>query len=788
VKSTIPDQLSISPLVWIAAAFLAGILLASFLVLPWLTWLQLAFLSLLLGLGLWRLRARWHIGLLVLPAVFFLGAARYEMVRPVITPEVVSYYNANENSMYVTGTIAEPPDVRDTSIFLRLRVSAIDLGDGDIPVQGDVLVTLTNEYEVKYGDHARVRGFLRTPSENDEFSYRDYLARQGILSTLQTSKITILPGTEIEPFQGLMYRVHDSLLESIYMLFPEPEASLLAGILLGSDKAIPAEVKQAFVNTGTAHIIAISGFNIAIVAAIFVALFSRVLGKKWGSLLAILGIILYTFLTGASASVVRAAIMGSMSVIAAQFGRRNLATTALATAALFMAVFNPLVLWDIGFQLSFAATLGLVFYAQPMQDAVSRFLSRYLSAENVEKFIGPFTSYVLLTFAAQLTTLPVSIYHFGRISLVSLIANPIVLPAQPAAMVLSGLAVVLSKLYMPLGQIVAALAWPFAAYTIRMVEFFNNFPGSTLILGEFSLMAAVMFYVVLFSTTLAWPKVQTVATPTLLATALAVLAFLTWRAALNTPDGRLHVLFLDVGSADSVLVTTPSGRNVLINGGESPSTLVNQLGRRIPPFSRGLEMLVVASTQENQVAALPRTLEQYRPKSVLWAGNIQASFSSKRLKEYLTGALIPVEFAEAGQEINLGDDVILRVLAVSARGAILSLEMGNFKTILPVGVNFDVFEELKNGEGLGPVTGVLIAESGYGPANPPAWLKNLNPQVAILSVSANNPDGLPSKEVMTFFEKATLLRTDQLGWVELASNGQQLWITTERKYSAESSK
>jgi competence protein ComEC len=781
VKSSIPEQISTSPLVWISAALLAGIVLASILTLSTLIWFQFALLGLIAALALHRIQPRLTYAILLLPGFLFLGAARYQMVQPVVSPSVISFYNDQDRKIYVTGTIAEPPDIRDTYINLRMNVTAVDIGEGDIPVHGDLLISLTNEYKVAYGMHARVRGYVKTPSESEEFSYRDYLALQGIHSTLRTDNITILPGTDTSPFWALMYRVHDSLLKRIYKLFPEPEASLLAGILLGSDKSIPGDVTQAFKNTGTSHIIAISGFNIAIVAAIFVLIFGRLFGKKWGSLLAILGIISYTLLVGASASVVRAAIMGALSVIGGLFGRRNLALTALAAAALLMALLNPLVLWDIGFQLSFAATLGLVFYAQPMQDASRALLTRYFPKLNAEKIMGPFSDYFLLTFAAQLTTLPISIYHFGRISLVAFITNPVVLPAQPAVMVLGGLSVVLSKLYLPLGQGVAWLAWPFAAYTIRMVEFFAKFPGGVLSLGNFSLLATIAFYGILFGITLAWPFFKGFATPTVVMSTLAILTFLTWQSVLNMPDGRLHVIFLDVGSGDGVLITTPSGRNVLINGGESPSTLANQLGRRIPPFSKGIDYLVVASTQENQVAALPRVLEQYQPKAVLWSGNAQASFSSGRLKDWLTTVHIPVEFARTGAGFDLDDGVKLRVLAVSARGAVLSVEMGNFKTILPIGVNFDVFAELKNGKGLGPVTALLLSESGYAPANPPDWLANLDPQVTILSVAADDPDGLPSADVIGTFEKSNLLRTDKYGWIELTSDGQQLWITSERK-------
>ena len=302
----------------------------------------------------------------------------------------------------------------------------------------------------------------------------------------------------------------------------------------------------------------------------------------------------YVILAGGGAAVVRAGIMGTLSIIALRFGRRNQALTVLAASALFMSIMHPYILWDVSFQLSFAATLGLLLYVQPMQAGLSAFLARFWQPASVEKFVAPFSEYFLITFAAQITTLPVIIYHLGRLSIVSFIVNPLILPAQPAVMLVSGLAVLLSYVSMPLGQVLAWVAWPFAAYTIRMVEYFDRFPGGVISLGIFGLLAAILFYLVLFGLSLAWQRVKRVMTPTVIVSLLAILCVLTWRSVLNLPDGRLHITFLNAGSADGILIQTPSGKFILINGGESPALLSDQLGRRIPPFGQGLEFLVIA--------------------------------------------------------------------------------------------------------------------------------------------------------------------------------------------------
>jgi competence protein ComEC len=347
-------------------------------------------------------------------------------------------------------------------------------------------------------------------------------------------------------------------------------------------------------------------------------------------------------------------------------------------------------------------------------------------------------------------------------------------------MVVGGLAVLFSRLYMPLGQALAWVAWPFPAYTIRVVEFFDKFPGGVWVLDDFSLLFLVLAYLILFGLTLSGPRFRQYFSPAVGISVLLVLTFLTWRSVLDQPDGRLHVTFLDVGSSDGVLLKTPAGRFILINGGFSPSQLSDQIGRRIPPFGRELDYLVIASTQENQLAALPRLVDRIHVANVLWAGNEQASFSSKKLDAWLTSHEVPLRNAKDGDELDLGEGAKLRVLSVSDRGAILAVEWGTFRVILPIGVDFNSFEALKYGKTFGPATALLLTESGYLPANPPEWIENLQPQMMVLSVAAGDSNGLPSAEMLKALENFTVLRTDVHGWVDLTTDGQEVWITVER--------
>jgi competence protein ComEC len=800
------------PLMWFSLAFLGGIVLGKLISLSIWVWLGLTLAFIVLAIlarvfspfeSLRASLSTFHFSLhpfsFILLFALFLGAARYQLSVPKFDAFHIAFFNDRDYDLLITGTIVEPPDYRDTYTNLRVEVRAVDTGDGDLQANGLILVRASSNQTFEYGQKIRLRGKLKTPPENEDFSYRDYLAAQHIHSYMTSAAITVLPGNGGNPILRGLYAFKEKSFNNIHRLFPDPESSLLAGILLGVDTGLTKELQQAFKNTGTAHIIAISGFNISIIAGVFFTFFSHFLGDRRGAVIAILGIVLYTFIVGADAAVVRAAIMGGLALFAKQVGRRQFALNTLLAVALLMCLWNPLYVWDAGFQLSFFATLGLILYAAPFSEFANRIITRIMPTSTGEKTAKLFSEFVLLTLAAQLTTIPIMAYHFQRISLVSFIANPFILPAQPAVMILGGLAVLLSLAWLPLGQLAAWIAWPFVVYTIRIVELFDRVPHGTIFLGDFSVWFVILFYAALFSLTLlfaqggalGWSKLKewsrsmgqkagAVGVGGVLV-ALVLALSLVWRAAVAIPDGLLHVTFLDVGSADGILIETPSGRNILINGGESVTTLSDELGRRISSFDRRLDWLVVAATEEEQVAALPRVLERYPPEAVWWSGNRQASFSAGVLNEYLNLRGISVTETEKDQVLDLGDGVTLTALATGGRGAVLLLEYRNFRVLLPVGMSFEALDELRYGEDLGGVSILSLADAGYAASNPEDWVVNLNPELVVLSVSAADENGMPDEEVLETLKDYELLRTDRNGWIEIASNGAQMWVNVERK-------
>jgi competence protein ComEC len=735
-----------------------------------------------------------------LPALLWLllvtmafGAIRYQTSLPQMEPDFIAWYNDRGATYFVEGVVIKPPDERDG--YTQLRIAATRLRAESEPefkdVHGRLVVSVWEPGEWRYGDVVRLEGKLVTPPEREDFSYREILARQGVYSQMPDASVAVLSHNAGNFFLRWVYGFKARGLEMVYRLWPDPEASILAGILLGVESGIPRAVNEAFIATGTSHIIVISGFNVTLVSGLFSMIFGRLLGARRGAVVALLGISVYTILVGGDASVVRAAILGGLSLFAAQVGRRQTGMNSLALAAMLMALVNPEVLWDVSFQLSYAATLGLVFYGEPLTEGFMRLASRWLTEERVKALTGPVSEYFLLTLAAQLTTLPVIIYTFKRLSLSALVANPLILPAQPPIMGLGGLAILCGMVYEPLGRVVGMLVWPFVLYTTRIVEWFAQFGGPGIYLGQTALPLVAVYYGLIFALPNGWKRLQVwIAgqperrTATLRSGALAGLAIFTvlaWRAVFDIPDGRLHLTLLNVGNGEALLVETPGGRHVLIDGGSSTSRLSDGLGRRMPAFDRHLEYLVVAAPGEEHIEALGSNLLRFPPRQVLWAGLTHGNPQARYLQALFKERSIPVVELQVGHRLDLGDGAVIEVLASGRRGATLLISYGNFSLLLPVGLDFEAMDALLEDARLVELTVLLLAEGGYGPVNPPAWITKLHPQVILISVAANDWQGRPDKATLTAIDGYTVYRTDINGWVQIATDGEGMWLEVEKR-------
>ncbi|MBN1487913.1 MAG: ComEC/Rec2 family competence protein, partial [Anaerolineae bacterium] len=561
-----------------------------------------------------------------------LGTMRFWLAQPAIDPSHIAYYNG-VGTVTVTGVVVSEPDPRPTYTNLRLAAEELVFANGNIvPVSGAILVKAPPYADVNYGDLIHVSGALIEPPVYGEFSYKGYLAQQGIYALLRNGQqITVSAEHQANLFFDYLLRFKAHTHQVLLRLLPEPQASLLSGILLGIESGIPEDLEADFSITGTSHIVAISGFNLTLIAGVFAALAQRFAGRKWQSPLALTGLWVYTLLVGASAAVLRSAVMASLLVIARHNDRRVHGPTSLAAATWFLSLLNPYVLWDVGFQLSFAATLGLILYTDPLTQYFERLLTRLLNAKLAKYLVTWLNDAFIVTLAAQVLTQPVILGHYQRLSLVTLLTNLLILPAQSFVMVFGGIALGVACLIQPAGQWLSWLAWVFLTYTIKMVSWTAEIPYASVAVGKLTLPVIWGYYSIVAlitwwaglrpSTRQQWLRQLFKLKGWQLAAGAAgiVISFAMLYA---RPDGKLHVVFFDVGNGDACFIQTPAGKQILIDGGAEGPPLLSQLGRWVPFWDHDLDLVVLTSPDKERVAGLVPVLERYQVDYVLQGGEV----------------------------------------------------------------------------------------------------------------------------------------------------------------------
>jgi competence protein ComEC len=484
------------PLLYLCIAWLAGIFTGPWTAFPWEGIALTSFAALSLAF-LWR--SHWPLPLAGLGlALILLGNGRYQASLPPGGPGQLSFYN-DHGTLELQGWVEAEPEVRDRTTRLRFSTSQARVKGRWLPVQGSALLVVPRYPEHSYGEELVVVGKAESPTPLADFDYPGYLARQGIYTVMAFPKVkTVGKEGGFPPLRWLL-EFKGMLSQALVRSLPEPQAALARGILLGQRATIPKELREAFNRSGTAHIIAISGYHVGLIAGYLLLVSRPLVGRRHALLLSLLGIALYTVLVGMNPPVVRAALMGSIFVLGSYLGRQRNIMLGLLLAAALMTAFQPLVLWDVSFQLSFAATGGLVLFRPTFQQWLQR-LWPIPSADReglIARLQRSTMETLAITLSAMVAILPILLVDFHRLPLVSPLANLLVLPALPWIMASGALVAGLGLVWTPLAQVVGWVAWLFLTYMIRIVEFLGGLPGVALEVAGFSTSLALACYLLL---------------------------------------------------------------------------------------------------------------------------------------------------------------------------------------------------------------------------------------------------------------------------------------------------
>ncbi len=602
-----------APFVLLSLALSAGIGLSAFFSFNgWLAWL-----SLLVGVfGLAAAYARralvpgWWCALL---ALIGLGALRYQASDA--RPTTRSAAQMAGNTVLLEGRVEDDPAERPDVTQLRvrpLRILLLDDGRGtgasrapDLLEQPDDVVLLrapTGAQRWRYGDVIRAEGTLDLPPRIDAFDYRAFLAHQGVHVWMprpqQINRIAYAPDS---PFWRIVFAAKHALRMSIRRIVPAPESALLNGILIGDDDLLPASMQEAFRRTGTSHVISISGFNVGVIVGAVLLLVARFVHPRRVALVLIALLWLYALFVGGSASVVRAVVMATVALFGQLLWRRGFTLNTVCVSAFAMLLIRPVYLFDVGFQLSVAATLGLVLFGERFS-RISEKLLRVDRMQDVARWRRVALALLdgaLLTGAAQLTTLPLLIAHTRQLSLITLLSNALILPLQPPIMGLGIAAGCIGLLWYDAGPWVAFPVYALLRATTWTVTQTGALPWAVLQIGSIAAGSALLYYLALAGYVwvggladiqrawlYGWAKQR--AGRGVLVCCLAALSCAGVAEIANRPDGRLRIRL----SGSSALVSTPNGARVLLLG---RGDVLQLLGRPVQLRPAPIDALIVGS-------------------------------------------------------------------------------------------------------------------------------------------------------------------------------------------------
>ncbi|MDR7867283.1 MAG: DNA internalization-related competence protein ComEC/Rec2 [Sporomusaceae bacterium] len=726
-------------------------------------------------------------------ALFFVvGMLRYGG-EEVVSPYDVSRYAGQRVTLH--GTVAELPrwaDVDHETVKVRyiVAVAAVDAGQPRLETAGGKVVLNIRQPRqatvAAYGDRVSVRGRVETLHGYNNPGQADMAAAYrlgGVTARLaaRAEDFRTAPGGDNSPAAAIA-AWRQGMTAFIRATVAEGDAAVISGVLFGGYAGIKREVVRDFAATGLVHILSVSGAHIALVAGAVLWLGARLrLRRAKTAGLAAAAVVVYALLAGLTPPVMRSAVMGLAALAAVVLGRDRDTLTALALAALGMLAWQPALLFDISFQLSFGAALGLALLYPPTAAALS-FLPPWLA--------GP----LAVTVAAQLGVLPFLLWYFGSIPPASLVANLVVLPVIEVVVVVGFVAVLAASAVPLLGKLLLVVCAQLVGVAVQLAAWLAAVPGATLHFPAMGLSVGTAYYLVL-----AWvygllPRLPGPAAvwrrwPRRTAAVLAVLIVAYFGYAHYPRPVAVH--FIDVGQGDATLIVTPHRRAVLVDAGGGREFSDFDVGERVvAPYLRhygvtALDYLVLTHGHQDHAGGAAAVIAAVPVRTVLLPQGEPAAPVRAALRAAGGRGLVP---AYAGQSIVL-DGVVFRVVQAAGedragRGeesTVVLVEYGRHRFLVTGDLGSREEQALA-----GRVTGgggvLKVSHHGAKTATTPELMAAFRPDYAVISAGRANRFGHPHPAVLERLaaQGVRVYRTDRDGAVVFRSDGEALTVETHK--------
>ncbi len=731
---------------------------------------------------------------LIVSSFFVLGVKLFQYKsRPAKTD--IAQYNDLSESIAVEGVIKSPPVRRQNRQTMTVEIDTVWVDYEPFAVTGKAFCSVYDTLgQFSYGDRIAARGFLRSPAGErnpGEFNYRRYLASKGIFAALsiqsQNNIVIMNRGEGQVLLQTIVYPVRNFIIRLIDTQMKGQQAALLKGLLVGAREDIDDELRQKFANAGIVHILAISGLHVGfILFGLMYICKSLGLPRLLQVLFTIAGLVFYAALTGGNAPVVRASVMAGIYLLGLAIQRRNSVINTLSIAALIILLVNPLELFQPGFQLSFTAVLGIVLIYQKLRALCGNIFSDWY--EKGHDFRTGMMQLFLVSLSAQIATLPLTAYYFGRVSIVSVFIN---LPVVPAAGLIVGLgfvAVLFALITMPLGGIFLNTVSLLLSGLIYLVQFAEKVPFSYFVVPRLSPLFFVLYFTVMIIF-LVWreARMRKAAVWFLLILLNAII----WSSFLGHKRG-LKVTFFDVGQGDSALFEFPDKKTLLVDAGERNE--YSDRGRQViaPYLQRNnikkIDVLVITHPHSDHIGGAPYLLGHVKVGRIVRSkvnthSPLEAAVDSLAMLYH-----IKQQFVDSGDTLSGFANSAILILHpddeyinknrneadfLNNSSVVFKLIYGRRSFLLPGDAEQGAEREMMRFGRLLKADVLKLGHHGSSTASCAAFRERVYPDYAVVSVGRFNRFGLPDTSLLKDMRRqgTEVIRTDDNGAAVFFTDG-----------------
>lgn len=705
-----------------------------------------------------------------------------------------------DRDVFVTGIVKEPPEIDSLRIKFILSTELAGQGDESMSVSGDIVVYLNPDMkidsgralpDVNAGDGIQIYGKLRTaPGETNpgEFNYGRYLFLNGIEKILYSKgyeNLEVLSSGNLNfIFQNIIYPSRGYALNVVDRQIGGEEGSYLKGLLTGSKTTMSEELKDNFIKAGVMHLIAVSGLNVAYVILFSMMFFSIFrLKKEYRYVITMIFIVYYCLFTGAQPSIVRATILGVLVILAWLIQKRIVFLNLIGASAVIVFIIDSRQLFDAGFILSYSATISMVLFFQKIQDKIQPLIFRKNSLQF--RILYYFMILFLSTLAAQIGTLPLTSIYFGKISLISFVSNIIAVPLSNLSLALGMLQVITAPLLSFVSEAIAEVNYLLLKLQIIMIKFFGELDFAYTIKYNFDTVSMLIYFIIfvlLYTVTMKNYK------PKITYTLLLVFLLIMFR---YQPEPKMKIVFFDVGQGDAALITTPSGKNVLIDAG-SKTDAIDNAKRHIAPYLErnrisDIDLLILTHLHYDHSGGAGYLLENFNVKKIILNEINPYDHNFKIIEDIIIKRKIERENLFAGDIINIGEDVKFYCLSPGRltmnnekkhdECIVLKMKYKEFDILFTSDIDAEKEKDLADTYGNFLKSDILkVAHHGSRNSSSPEFVAELKPYYSVISCGYLNHFNHPSPQTIEKLKTlgSIICRTDLEGAAVFESDGYEL--------------